>query len=97
MLLLTITWTNADGRQPINLAAALANTINSTLDTVRQLTEPETLRGVLGYARPVMPFLANAAGVGVAGQWILESVLALVQHALDEAAHDGDAGSSRQG
>lgn len=70
-MLLTITWTLADsenGQQTITLPATVTDLINSVRD---RLTEPQTLRRVLGYAQAALPVLADAAGLGIAGQRIL--------------------------
>jgi hypothetical protein len=86
-MLFTFTMTRpngANGQQPICPPATVTAALNSALDAARQLTEPDTLRRVLGHAQPVLPVLADAAGLGIAGGWLVHGLLTLAQHALDE-------------
>ena len=73
------TTANAQRLLPVDLLTA------QVADALARLWNPAQLRRALGYAGPVLPVLAQAVGIGGAGQVLLTVMLRLAERALEDS------------
>ncbi|MEK6441480.1 hypothetical protein [Pseudonocardia sp. T1-2H] len=67
---------------PVNPLTVGVGAIGSATGALTWLWKPAQLRRALRYTGPVLPLLAEAAGVGGAGQLLLAVTLRLAERAL---------------